>query len=239
MPQSSQSQQVRVFISSTFRDMQVERDVLVKQVSPELRRRCTERGVDFVEVDLRWGVTEEEAENGEVLPICLQEIELCRPYFIGLLGERYGWVPSQLPGELVGEQAWLDGHRDKSLTELEILHGVLNNPDTAGRAFFYFRDPGYTNEHGGNHAAEDSAASQKLADLKGRIRAGATSVRENYANPEALGQHVLEDLWRAIDQEHPASAKLSPLQQEARNHESFRQIPPARLRGARGGPATP
>ena len=46
-------------------------------------------------------------------------------------------------------------------------------------------------------------------------------VRENYANPEALGQHVLEDLWAAIDQEHPASAKLSPLQQEARNHESF------------------
>ncbi len=54
MPQSPQSQQVRVFISSPFRDMQVERDVLVKQVFPELRRRCTERGVDFVEVDLRW-----------------------------------------------------------------------------------------------------------------------------------------------------------------------------------------
>ena len=224
MPQSFQSQQIRVFISSTFRDMQVERDVLVKQVFPELRRRCTERGVDFVEVDLRWGVTEEEAENGEVLPICLQEIELCRPYFIGLLGERYGWVPSQLPGELVEEQAWLDGHRDKSLTELEILHGVLNNPDTAGRAFFYFRDPGYAKAHGGDHAAEDTAATQKLADLKARIRAGATlvrEVRENYANPEALGQHVLEDLWAAIDQEHPASAKLSPLQQEARNHESF------------------
>ena len=85
MPQSSQPQQVRVFISSTFLDMQMERDVLVKQVFPELRLRCTERGVDFVEVDLRWGVTEEEAENGEVLPICLKEIELCRPYFIGLL----------------------------------------------------------------------------------------------------------------------------------------------------------
>ena len=168
---TTQSQQVRVFISSTFLDMQVERDVLVKQVFPELRRRCTERGVDFVEVDLRWGVTEEEAENGEVLPICLQEIELCRPYFIGLLGERYGWVPSQLPGELVEEQEWLDGHRDKSLTELEILHGVLNNPDTAGRAFFYFRDPGYAKEHGGDHAAEDTAATQKLADLKARIRA--------------------------------------------------------------------
>ena len=29
----------------------------------------------------------------------------------------------------------------KSVTELEILHGVLNNPDMAERSFFYFRDP--------------------------------------------------------------------------------------------------
>ena len=48
-----QSQQVRVFISSTFRDIQVERDVLVKQVFPEFLWCCTERGVDSSEVDLR------------------------------------------------------------------------------------------------------------------------------------------------------------------------------------------
>ena len=35
MPQSPQSQQVRVFISSTFRDMQVERDVLEPQMRDE------------------------------------------------------------------------------------------------------------------------------------------------------------------------------------------------------------
>ena len=29
----------------------------------------------------------------------------------------------------------------KSVTELEILHGVLNDPDMAKHAFFYFRDP--------------------------------------------------------------------------------------------------
>lgn len=44
---------VRVFISSTFRDMQEEREELVKQTFPELRRRCRERNVEFV--DLRWG----------------------------------------------------------------------------------------------------------------------------------------------------------------------------------------
>jgi len=34
---------IRVFISSTFRDMQAERELLVKQVFPELRRVCAER----------------------------------------------------------------------------------------------------------------------------------------------------------------------------------------------------
>ncbi len=29
--------------------------------------------------------------RGQVLPLCLAEIERSRPYFIGLLGERYGW----------------------------------------------------------------------------------------------------------------------------------------------------
>jgi 5-enolpyruvylshikimate-3-phosphate synthase len=29
----------------------------------------------------------------ETLKRCLDEIRACRPFFIGLLGERYGWVP--------------------------------------------------------------------------------------------------------------------------------------------------
>ena len=70
---------MRVFVSSTFRDMQQERDYLVKHVFPELRKRCRTRQVDFVEVDLRWSVTKEQTEQGEVLPICLAEIDHCRP----------------------------------------------------------------------------------------------------------------------------------------------------------------
>ncbi|MFM1831697.1 MAG: hypothetical protein RLZZ461_13, partial [Planctomycetota bacterium] len=41
------SRVVRVFISSTFRDFAEERDLLMKQVFPELRRRARDR---FVEV---------------------------------------------------------------------------------------------------------------------------------------------------------------------------------------------
>ena len=90
---SRQWQTVRVFISSTFRDMHAERDHLVRVVFPELRERCARRQLHLVDVDLRWGVTEEDAEQGKALEICLHEIEDCRPFFIGMLGERYGWVP--------------------------------------------------------------------------------------------------------------------------------------------------
>ena len=83
--------EIRVFISSTFRDMQEERELLVKRVFPELRSICAKRFVTFTEVDLRWGITEE----GKVLPLCLAEIEHCRRHFIGLLGERCGWVPEE------------------------------------------------------------------------------------------------------------------------------------------------
>jgi len=71
---------VRVFISSTFRDMQAERDILIKKVFPQLRKLCEERAVSWTEVDLRWGITTEEASEGKVLPLCLAEIQRCRPY---------------------------------------------------------------------------------------------------------------------------------------------------------------
>lgn len=84
------SRLIRVFLSSTFVDFQEERSLLVQQVFPSLRRRARSREVEIVDVDLRWGVTAEQTEQGETLPLCLGEIDRCRPYFISLLGERYG-----------------------------------------------------------------------------------------------------------------------------------------------------
>lgn len=77
---------IRVFIASTFRDMHAEHDVLNRVVFPELRKRCQQRGADFIGVDLRWGVTEEEAQGAGALAVCLDEIERCRPFFVCLPG---------------------------------------------------------------------------------------------------------------------------------------------------------
>jgi len=55
--------------------MHDERDQLVKVAFPQIRSLCAERGVFFSEVDLRWGITAEQAESGEVLDLCLGEID--------------------------------------------------------------------------------------------------------------------------------------------------------------------
>lgn len=215
---------VRIFISSTFRDFAGERDLLVRKVFPELRRRCRERQVELVDVDLRWGITEAEAEQGKVLPICLAEIDRARPFFMGLLGERYGWVPAagQFDRSLLIEQPWLEEHAGgKSVTELEILHGVLNNPEMAGRAFFYFRDPAWSATQGADYTTGSEAEREKLADLKERIRISGFPVVEDYADPEALAERVREDLWALIDAAYPEAEVPDPLTLERRRHEAY------------------
>ena len=57
---------IRIFLSSTFADMQVEREELVKRVFPALRKLCAECGVTFTEVDLLWGVTDVAKAEGQV-----------------------------------------------------------------------------------------------------------------------------------------------------------------------------
>ena len=41
------------------------RDALVKKAFQALRKMCAERAIAFSEVDLRWGITQDQAERGE------------------------------------------------------------------------------------------------------------------------------------------------------------------------------
>jgi len=224
---TSDNRRVRVFVSSTFRDMIEDRDELMSHAWPELRRFCRERQVELVEVDLRWGISEEQSTRKETLRLCLDEIRACRPYFIALLGERYGWTPGDdaFTADLCEEQPWLRDLKGKSVTELEILHGVLNNPEMAGRAFFYFRDPAYAQAHGTDFQAEDRDSASKQTALKALIRKTCAAkdipLRENYPDPRRLAEMVLEDLRAAIDAQFPVKGIPDPLAREARDHEAF------------------
>jgi WD40 repeat protein len=146
---SSAWKTVRVFISSTFRDMHAERDHLVKVTFPRLRQWCAERRLHLVDIDLRWGVTREQADNGKAIDVCLQEINGSRPFFVCLLGQRYGWVPEQLPPEEAYRFRGLQAATHLSITHLEIIHATeeslardhAHRRPACSHAFFYFRRP--------------------------------------------------------------------------------------------------
>jgi len=221
------SKVIRVFLSSTFVDFQEERSLLVKQVFPSLRRRAKSRGVDIVDVDLRWGVTAEQTEQGETLPLCLAEIDNCRPYFISLLGERYGWVPPAdfYKPALLERQPWLKERMGgASVTELEILHGVLRNPEMAGHALFYLRDPAYAHsQQEAGWVAENPAEQQRLQALKEQIRASGFPVEEGLANPQAIAERIEADLWAVIEREYPEEDPPDALQREGQRHSDYRR----------------
>ena len=227
----SLSRTVRIFLSSTFRDFGEERDLLVRKVFPGLRAKLKDRFVELVDVDLRWGITVEQAERGEVLPICLVEIDRARPYFVGMLGERYGWIPPQdaYALDLLGQQPWLEEHRGgRSVTELEILHGVLNNPKMAGRALFYFRSAEYARSKGGEYVAASAEDAARQADLKERIRRSGFPVVEDYQTPAAFAERLEVDLWKILDEAFPADDVPDAFERESLRHEAY-AIPRRRL----------
>ncbi|MBE9581521.1 MAG: tetratricopeptide repeat protein [Proteobacteria bacterium] len=224
---ASRERVIRVFVSSTFRDMIEDRNELMSHVWPALRRNCRGRAVEFVEVDLRWGVTEEQSQRKETLRHCLAEIRRCRPYFIGLLGERYGWVPGPeaYSPALLEEERWIEGELGKrSVTELEILHGVLNDPDMAHRSFFYFRDSAYAQARGGDYLSGSATDTYRQKALKQRIKDVCRDKMiplRNYRDPRDLAFLVLADLSRVIDTEFPPDQVSDIWTREDREHEAY------------------
>ncbi len=241
-PPVPQDRAIRIFISSTFQDMQAEREELMKRVVPALVARCRERGVFLDVVDLRWGVTAEDRDAGRLLPICLGEIDGCRPFFIGLLGERYGWVPDALPASVVADMPWLEPLRGYSITAIEIHHAVLRDGADAPHAYFYFRDPAWIRrqpasarshfmevaqpdeiKHLGRKEAELRARdrSRRLGELKGLIRGSGLPLWDGYPDPVALGQRVRADLEALIDRLYPAEEVPGGLERERQAHAHY------------------
>ncbi|KAF5895483.1 telomerase protein component 1-like, partial [Clarias magur] len=206
---------VRVFISSTFRDMHGERDVLVRSVFPELRRRAAPLCLHLQEVDLRWGVTEE--ESARAAEICLREV--CRSQvLLGILGERYGLVPPRPSLPDLPQYSWLKSAPEGlSVTEMEIRQFRAVFPDSAqSRMFFYFRSPQLLSlvpeAWRDDFVAESKETGAKMDELKKWIKSNDFRVMENYpcewggvvdgkAYVKALedfAKAVMEDLWSVI-----------------------------------------
>jgi len=100
----AQSRTFRVFVSSTFRDLEKERNYLREHVYPDLRALCAEHGARFQAIDLRWGVSREASLDQQAMNVCLEEIDRCRevtprPNLIGSL-TRFPGHPGRGPGKM-------------------------------------------------------------------------------------------------------------------------------------------
>jgi WD40 repeat protein len=195
---------VRVFISSTFRDMHAERDHLVTVVFPELRERCERLGLEFFDVDLRWGVPDKnvDGEKANSWEYCRKWIDRVKPFFVCMLGQRYGWVPE--PHELIDEtdQEAQTAER-RSITDMEVRR-ALEHEAHSRRCYFYLRHaqaPGSATEY-----VDPPDLLVKLDALKVRVRTCGRPVwdypcqwkDDHFTGMEAFGQRVLDDLWSTI-----------------------------------------
>lgn len=210
------STELRLFLSSTFIDFLGERDYLAKKVFPTLRSLCRERGLEFTEIDLRWGLTAEDSQKGRIIRTCLEEIDKCQPFFIGLLGERYGWVPPmeelEKDRELGKEQPWIEpAIRDgQSVTELEFRHGFLNQSPGRSKPLVYFRSSGAVKE--------DPRLTRLKRDVTGHLGKIST-----FKSPQELGFLIEQDLTALIEAHWPGSKTTSWLDQERAGHAAFAQ----------------
>ncbi len=201
---------VRVFICSTFRDMHAERDHLATVVFPELRKRVEQLGQEFFDVDLRWGVPETglDGEKANSWEYCRRWIGRVEPFFVCLLGQRYGWVPR--PDEIKDDddrRLWAG----RSVTDMEIRHAVLSRRGRR-RSSFYLREtlvpePPQTDPAiYGEFVDADPISFRNQEQLKAEIRTSGRPVRpyacrwtgKSFEDLDTFGRLVLDDLWSAV-----------------------------------------
>ncbi|HYG60707.1 MAG TPA: DUF4062 domain-containing protein, partial [Symbiobacteriaceae bacterium] len=221
--------EMRVFVSSTFRDMEQERRLLAESVFPALRDRCERRHVTFTDVDLRWGVPDEYRAENKVLPVCLHEIARSTA-FVGMIGERYGWVPDMATLQALPEPlGWVRELPGRSITELEMTRAALRGVDSVQETYFYIRRPFSirnlpceVREAYRESPTDDECMlnrkeqwqrvrerRSRLEALKRKILVSGLPVRM-YRNPQELCRMVRRDLIRAIGRRFPASEEANP-----------------------------
>jgi len=210
--------------------MHAERDHLLRFVFPELREKLHYYGIALDEIDLRWGITEEQINEGKLLDLCLQHIEES-DYFVGIVGQRYGTVVNELPQSVLKRFESLNPARKYSVTELEIRYAlqVLGKPLQS--AFFYFRE-----ESGMEQVPDDQLivykdnnedAHLRLRELKSFVIQEATTGIYHYhtnwdtsayeqatqqygrlGELDKFGEKLLEQLWLSIEKDHLTTAVL-------------------------------
>ena len=182
---------IGIFISSTFTDMQAERDYIKKIIVPQLQHHFSNDNINIYTIDLRWGVDTtsvdfDEAREAKVLDVCFNTIRNSRPYFVGLIGNRYGWIPSkdrqrEVCSLFSDEDDFMRKYTDgRSVTEMEILYGALGTKELIPHSYFFFRSDSVYEQMPAdiriNYEDSDPEKRYKLQRLKDKI---CTTYRQN------------------------------------------------------------
>lgn len=201
-----ENRQIIIFLSSTFSDMQEERSALVKCFE-KLKLTAARRNVTLSLLDLRWGVTDEEARSGKVISVCLNEIERSYPFFIGLLGNRYGYSPdpsdvSKNP-DLLERYPWLNADiaAERSITEIEMLYGALRHIEHPVEAEFYIKQTSDPDDNIKQTALKETICRQKQYPV------------EDYSDVEELCTLVESHVNALLDRYFPVGTN-TPLERE-------------------------
>ncbi|KAF8561060.1 hypothetical protein P879_10343, partial [Paragonimus westermani] len=195
----------RVFISSTFRDMHAERDLICGTILPSLRAYAArELRVHVNEVDLRWGVPEPVTRSPLALQMCLEQAANT-DILVLLVGNRYGWVPKR--GQINSLPTPVLNHLNKfyisgmSVTEMEyhtVKQAILRrvpahlrrsssrevNEALRQHVFAFIRDPAALREIPETYITDfeeqNEAKRQRLESFKQILKDDGVVVCDNY-----------------------------------------------------------
>lgn len=166
------------------------------------------------------------AQNSDTLALCLDEIASA-DFFVGLLGDRYGWVGDEYDAPNEPRFEWLNTFpRGRSITELEMHYGALQtDPAVKGRrAVFALRDPSVLeaipDAARGDFVCPTAPERVQLEALKERVRQAASDdlscqcrVLDSYASAwdkdastgkpavkglEGFAEFFLDELWSLV-----------------------------------------
>ena len=135
---------MKIFVSSTFTDMDLARDIINKQVQPLLAKRIRETyGQDIDFTDFRWGIDTENTKDSTTKTVlsCLDAIDEAAPPMpmVILLGDRCSRPLPKKTIQLVEEKyGFIVQNKECGITELEIEYGALRNEACRRRAVVCF-----------------------------------------------------------------------------------------------------
>lgn len=200
-PNNNDWRELKLFISSTFVDMQAERDYLIRFIFPKVRQELLKKRIHFIDIDLRWGISNED----DIIGACRAIID-DSDMFLGIIGGRYGFIPEKRDQKI-------------SVTDDEISYTIQNASKYTNRNFLFLMrsedttlsmHEEYTRQFREIKGGEEE---EKLILLKKKIiqsglnfsnyHAVWDDIKHSLINLNEFGQLVYNNIHNFVEQNYP------------------------------------